>query len=184
MELPAIVQMLKQCAAETFKQYAQDVILPYIFGQLQHASQLDLVWDSYKADSLKAAAWAKHSWSRKKLSIYLAAHQIAASLSTEKSLALPMFHALTGAIPCQDFWDLARKLLEIHSQNLLQYCYSWHMDLLRFQINACMSLKGFSFLFMTEPVLVLTLTKPGRSYFQGYLASKEFHQPTLLWSSM
>ena len=78
--------MLKPCAAETFKQYAQDVILPYIFGQLQHASQLDLVWDSYKADSLKATAWANHSWNRKK---HLAAHQIAASLSTEKSLALP-----------------------------------------------------------------------------------------------
>jgi len=51
--------MLKPGAAETFRQYAQDVFLPYIFGQLQHASRLYLVWDSYKADSLKATARAK-----------------------------------------------------------------------------------------------------------------------------
>ena len=52
--------MLKPGGAETFKQYADQVFLPYILGQLQHASQLDLVWDSYKADSLKATARAKH----------------------------------------------------------------------------------------------------------------------------
>ena len=50
----AIVQMLKPGAAETFEQYAHQVFLPYILGQLQHASRLDLVWDSYVADSLKA----------------------------------------------------------------------------------------------------------------------------------
>ena len=40
----AIVQMLKPGAAETFEQYAHQVFLPYILGQLQHASRLDLVW--------------------------------------------------------------------------------------------------------------------------------------------
>ena len=30
------------------------MLLPYILGQLEHGSQLDLVWDSYVADSLKA----------------------------------------------------------------------------------------------------------------------------------
>ena len=55
----AIVQMLKPGGAETFKQYADQVFLPFILGQLQHASRLDLVWDSYKADSLKATARAK-----------------------------------------------------------------------------------------------------------------------------
>ena len=55
----AIVQMLKPGGAETFKQYADQVFLPYILGQLQHASRLDLVWDSYKADSLKATARAE-----------------------------------------------------------------------------------------------------------------------------
>ena len=56
----AIVQMLKPGAAETFEQYAHQVFLPYTLGQLQHASQLDLVWDSYVGDSLKATARAKH----------------------------------------------------------------------------------------------------------------------------
>jgi len=55
----AIVQMLKPGTAETFKQYAHQVFLPYISGQLQHALQLDLVWDSYVLDSLKATARAK-----------------------------------------------------------------------------------------------------------------------------
>ena len=54
-----IVHMLKLGGAETFKQYADQVFLPYILGQLQHASWLDLVWDSYKAGSLKATARAK-----------------------------------------------------------------------------------------------------------------------------
>ena len=47
--------MLKPGGAETFKQYADQVIL----GQLQHASRLDLVWDSYKANFLKATTRAK-----------------------------------------------------------------------------------------------------------------------------
>ena len=51
--------MLKPGGAETFKQYADQVFLLYILGQFQHASWLDLVWDSYKADSLKAIARAK-----------------------------------------------------------------------------------------------------------------------------
>ena len=51
--------MLKSGAAETFRRFAQDIFLPYIFGLLQHASRLDLVLDSYKADSLKATARAK-----------------------------------------------------------------------------------------------------------------------------
>ena len=44
---------------QTFKQYADQIFLPYILGQLQHALWLYLVWDSYKADSLKAAARVK-----------------------------------------------------------------------------------------------------------------------------
>ena len=56
----AIIQMLKPGGAETFKQYADQVFFPYILGQLQHASQLDLVWDCYKAHSLKATARAKY----------------------------------------------------------------------------------------------------------------------------
>ena len=52
----AIVQMLKPGAATTFEEYAHQVFLPYISGQLQHVSRLDLVWDSYVVDTLKATA--------------------------------------------------------------------------------------------------------------------------------
>ena len=55
----AVVQMLKPGTAETFEQYAHQGFLPYISGQLQHVSRLDLVWDSYAVDSLKATARAK-----------------------------------------------------------------------------------------------------------------------------
>ena len=52
----AIAQILKPGGAETFKQYADQVFLPYILGQLQHASQLR---DSHKADTLRETARAK-----------------------------------------------------------------------------------------------------------------------------
>ena len=39
---------------KTFKNYADNAFLPYIFNQLQVVSQVDVVWDSYTADSLKA----------------------------------------------------------------------------------------------------------------------------------
>ena len=41
--------------ANTFEEYAQQVFIPYVVQQLQHVSRLDLVWDSYRADSLKAS---------------------------------------------------------------------------------------------------------------------------------
>jgi len=52
----AIVQMLKPGAAKTFQEYANQVFIPYISGQLQYISRLDLVWDCYRGDSLKATA--------------------------------------------------------------------------------------------------------------------------------
>ena len=55
----ALVQMLKPGAARTFEEYAHQVFLPYIAGQFQSVSRLDLVWDRYVADSLKATARAK-----------------------------------------------------------------------------------------------------------------------------
>ena len=55
----AIVQMLKPGAAETFEEYARQVFIPYISRQLHHVSRLDLVWDSYVVDTLKATARAK-----------------------------------------------------------------------------------------------------------------------------
>ena len=46
--------------ANTFEEYAQQVFIPYVVQQLQHVSRLDLVWDSYRADSLKASTREHH----------------------------------------------------------------------------------------------------------------------------
>ena len=51
-----ITQMLKPGTTKTFEEYANQVFIPYILRQVQHVQRLDLVWDSYKADSLKASA--------------------------------------------------------------------------------------------------------------------------------
>ena len=88
---------------------------------------------------------------------YLAAHKIAASLGSKKSLALPMFHALSGCDTVSAFvghgkktawavWssfpDLTSALLELaHAPN---------------ENNVCISSRGLSYLFMTEQVLALT----------------------------
>ena len=54
-----IVQMLKPGTAKTFEEYAQKVFIPYVVRQLQHVSRLDLVWDSYIADSVNASTRAQ-----------------------------------------------------------------------------------------------------------------------------
>ena len=46
--------MLKPAAARTFREYAQDVFLPYVEQQLDKAQRVDVVWDDYRPDSLKA----------------------------------------------------------------------------------------------------------------------------------
>ena len=48
----AIVNMLRPGFANTF--YVSQVFLSYITLQLQHVNRLDVVWDEYIADSLKA----------------------------------------------------------------------------------------------------------------------------------
>ena len=55
----AIIQMMKPAAANTFDEYAQQVFNPYISSQLRNVSCVDLVWDTYKDDSLKGTARAK-----------------------------------------------------------------------------------------------------------------------------
>ena len=42
-----------------FQEYADEVFIPYISGELRNVSRLEVVWDSYKVDSLKATARAK-----------------------------------------------------------------------------------------------------------------------------
>ena len=50
----AIANMLRPGFATTFSDYATQVFLPYITSPLQHVNRLDVVWDEYIADSLKA----------------------------------------------------------------------------------------------------------------------------------
>ena len=50
----AIVNTLRPGFAKTFSDYATHVFLLYIISQLQHVNRLDVVWDEYIADSLKA----------------------------------------------------------------------------------------------------------------------------------
>ena len=40
--------------ARSFAEYANESFVPYILAQLSHAKRLDVVWDEYIADSLKA----------------------------------------------------------------------------------------------------------------------------------
>ena len=51
----AIVNMLAPGTTKTFSEYATHVFLPYVMSQFQHASSVDVVFDEYLPDSLKAA---------------------------------------------------------------------------------------------------------------------------------
>lgn len=51
-----IVQMLNPGMAATFKEYADFVFKPYILKQLEAVQRVDVVWDVYRADSLKSTA--------------------------------------------------------------------------------------------------------------------------------
>ncbi len=55
----AIVNMLRPGVANTFNDYATDIFLPYISSHLQHTSRVDVVWDEYISDSLKAGVRSK-----------------------------------------------------------------------------------------------------------------------------
>ena len=48
-----ITQMLKPGTSKICEEYALQIFTPYIVRQFQH--RLDLVWDSYRADSLKSS---------------------------------------------------------------------------------------------------------------------------------
>lgn len=51
----AVVQMLNPGTSTTFEEYAEQIFLPYISSHLKVNSRLDIVWDIYRPDSLKAA---------------------------------------------------------------------------------------------------------------------------------
>lgn len=49
----AVVHLLPPKGCRTFKDYAENVFVPYIWNQLHCASRVDIVWDRYIPDSLK-----------------------------------------------------------------------------------------------------------------------------------
>jgi len=52
---PAVVQFLVHGICGTFEDYAKEVFLPYLVKELDTVSQIVIVWDVYKSDSLKNA---------------------------------------------------------------------------------------------------------------------------------
>ena len=50
----AIINMLPPGAATTFKEYSELVFLPYVHSQLRKTDRVDIVWDEYIPNSLKA----------------------------------------------------------------------------------------------------------------------------------
>jgi hypothetical protein len=46
--------MLNPKTASTFREYVAAVFIPYVTSQLQSAQRIDIIWDTYKDDSLKS----------------------------------------------------------------------------------------------------------------------------------
>eukprot|EP00112_Aurelia_sp_Birch-Aquarium-sp1_P002704 Seg1300.6 transcript_id=Seg1300.6/GoldUCD/mRNA.D3Y31 product="hypothetical protein" protein_id=Seg1300.6/GoldUCD/D3Y31 len=51
--------MLRPKGCSTFEEYSEKMFLPYISLQLEKVKRLDIVWDEYMDDSLRAAKRAK-----------------------------------------------------------------------------------------------------------------------------
>ena len=54
IDAAAIVNMIKPGVEKTFTGYADKSFLPFIKAQLRHADRVDIVWDEYIENSLKA----------------------------------------------------------------------------------------------------------------------------------
>ena len=50
----AAINILKLGSAKTFKEYSEVVFLPFVQSQLQKTNRVDIIWDEYIRDSLKA----------------------------------------------------------------------------------------------------------------------------------
>ena len=50
----AVVNMIKPGTEKTFSGYAEQSFLPYVKTQLRHVKRVDIVWDEYVENSLKA----------------------------------------------------------------------------------------------------------------------------------
>lgn len=56
----AAINMVKPTnTVKTFQEYADLVFIPYVKGQLQHVQRLDIIWDEYVPNSLKATTRGK-----------------------------------------------------------------------------------------------------------------------------
>ena len=53
MDGPAIVHLLSCKQASTFADYSKNVFIAWIEKELQNSKRIDIIWDVYKADSLK-----------------------------------------------------------------------------------------------------------------------------------
>ena len=51
----AVINILKPGSAKTFKEYSVVVFLPFVQSQLQKTNRVDIIWDEYIRNSLKAA---------------------------------------------------------------------------------------------------------------------------------
>ena len=54
MDGAVLVNILRPSSCKTFSDYASDVFVPYINRELQQACRVDIVWDQYFGNSLKA----------------------------------------------------------------------------------------------------------------------------------
>ena len=48
------MQYLRPQGSKTFDEYARDVFIPHVESYLKDSVRVDVVWDSYKKDSLKS----------------------------------------------------------------------------------------------------------------------------------
>ena len=55
----AVVNMVKPGTEQTLSEYAADSFIPYIRAQLSQVTRLDIVWDEYLKNSLKATTRGK-----------------------------------------------------------------------------------------------------------------------------
>ena len=54
-----MVNLLNPGTARTFQQYAEKSIAPYIESQLRYSNRVDVIWDRYISNSLKASTRSK-----------------------------------------------------------------------------------------------------------------------------
>ena len=67
-----VAQILSPVTLDTFQDYSNSVFLPYNFEQLQSVRRLDIVWDVYLADSLKAGTKSKRGQGQRRKVLPLA----------------------------------------------------------------------------------------------------------------